>query len=410
MNRIFISKEFFPVFLFTFCLISIGQAQDEDIQNKSVFYFSPEYFIGIVVPNYTSFPESKSCNAIVLSLGWYQIMPEKKWASFYKFPYTGITIAHSNVGNKEVLGFQYSVFPYIIFNPVNRLNNSLGFKIGLGGSYFTKYYDENENPGNKVIGSQYTWTFQSFLYFSRFISKNTSVNFGAGYLHSSNGHTQLPNFGLNQGAVSVSLNIFPKSIDLAFKPKESRIPVNYDKYFLFMIRNGLGIHEYGNAGGPVGGPKRLVNSLSLSGGILFREHIKFNFGFSGRYYHHYYHQITESQNEKYINHPKRNSSNVYFFTGAEFLAGHIGIVAEGGLNLYKPFFRQQYLDVEGPIDTDYWLKQLFNARLGLNCYLLNTTKNPSSNIFIAAYINANFGQADFSEVSFGVVRNLKKSF
>jgi hypothetical protein len=40
-------------------------------------------------------------------------------------------------------------------------------------------------------------------------------------------------------------------------------------------------------------------------------------------------------------------------------------------------------------------------RLGLNYYFINPVKNTRCNIFVGADIDANFGQADFSELSLG---------
>jgi hypothetical protein len=174
-----------------------------------------------------------------------------------------------------------------------------------------------------------------------------------------------------------------------------------------MARNGLGLHEYGNAGGPIGGPKRMVKSVTISVGALFREQIKVDIGFAGRFYEQYYYHILNPIDSAYNNSPKLNASNLYFFIGCEFLAGHIGMDIEGGLNLYKPYFRKHYLTMEGNIDFDFWLKQLFNSKLGLNYYIINTQKKPKVNFFVGLNINANFGQADFSEICIGVIHTFK---
>jgi hypothetical protein len=124
--------------------------------------------------------------------------------------------------------------------------------------------------------------------------------------------------------------------------------------------------------------------------------------FAGRFYQHYYYQIKTGSDSSLLQKPKLNSSNLYFFIGFELLTGHLGMDIEGGLNLFKPFFRTHYETMHDNIGLEYWLKQLFNSRMGFNYYLINTNKNPRNNLYIGININANFGQADFSEICLGV--------
>ncbi len=77
--------------------------------------------------------------------------------------------------------------------------------------------------------------------------------------------------------------------------------------------------------------------------------------------------------------------------------------AELGLNLFKPFYQEFNNKFEDDSDFEYWLKKTFVTRLGLKRYAINTSKNPKNNLFLGAHINANFGQADFSELSIGYV-------
>jgi len=366
------------------------------------FFIEPGFSAGQKVANYSSSPDAGYSRSFDLSLGTFHNNQKNSWASFYNYPFTGVTMSFSNLGNDLVFGNQYTLMPFIVFNTSNKLRNSVYFKLGLGCSHFTRYYDESENPVNKEIGSGYTWSFQSFIYYSLFVSEYASINIGGGYLHSSNGHIQLPNFGMNQAVLSVTAKYFPGCINPDFKPKSSKLPVNRERRYYLMVRNGLGIHEYGSASGPVGGPKRLVKSASLAAGVILRDHIKLDAGFAGRFYEHYYQNIISCSDSLYLKKPELNASNLYFFIGVEFLAGHIGMDIEGGLNLFKPYFKTHYETMEGEIDLDYWLKQLFNSRLGLNLYLINTDKKPRNNVYIGVNINANFGQADFSALCIGV--------
>ncbi len=86
--------------------------------------------------------------------------------------------------------------------------------------------------------------------------------------------------------------------------------------------------------------------------------------------------------------------------------GHIGIDIMGGLNLYKPFYSEFNTVYEKNTGFRYLLKKHLASRMGLNLYVLNTNKLPKHNAFIGAHINANFGQADFTEFSIGYQLNI----
>ncbi len=57
----------------------------------------------------------------------------------------------------------------------------------------------------------------------------------------------------------------------------------------------------------------------------------------------------------------------------------------------------------GEYNSKYKLKKLIATRLGLRYYLFGNDSTPIHNIFAGASINANLGQADFTEVSVGYV-------
>jgi hypothetical protein len=404
---VFKTKKHFFIFLFVWVLIGpVCQAQQTDSTQKSCFFVETEGRIGWLVANHSNFPESSHTTGYYLNIGQLNSSSQAKWASFYNFPYTGISLSAANLGNDSIMGNQYTAMPYIAFNTANRIGNAVYFRLGLGCSYFTKHYNRPDNRMNRAIGSHYTWSFQAMMYYSVFASRYMSLQLGWGYLHSSNGHTQLPNIGLNQGVVSLSAQFYPGGLNPHFCPKSSRVQVNRDRTWYYMVRNGFGFHEYGNAGGPVGGQKRMVKSLSLSTGLIYREHIKAEAGIAGRFYNQYYYHILNPVDSEYFKKPVLNSSCVYVFLGCEFLMGHIGMDIEGGVNIYKPFYERHYTVMEGEINTDYWLKRLINTKMGLNYYLINTDKNPRTNLFVGATINANFGQADFSEACIGIVHSI----
>jgi hypothetical protein len=112
-------------------------------------------------------------------------------------------------------------------------------------------------------------------------------------------------------------------------------------------------------------------------------------------------------NQEFIDQPKWNSSNIFWYLGTELLIGHLGLSFEGGANLYKPYY-QTFYDEYGTDDgLKAFLKKTFNSRLGLNLYAKNANTNPKHNVYMGANISTNFGQADFAEGTFGYVMRIK---
>ncbi len=379
----------------------------ENERQSSQFFVAPEIFVGKLVANYPEFPASDIRKSMAISVGKLHLKPKEHWASYYAFPTTGVSFTFSDYANKDVLGKEYSIIPYLQINFSKKRFNSWYLKIGLGASYFTTHFDALTNPTNKVIGSDFAWTFQLFLYKTLFATDRTHTKLGAGFWHSSNGHTTLPNFGYNSAVISLITQFYTKPLKLEGYEFE-RKAIDKTKHYFINSRGDLGFHELGGASGPVGGPSKNVYTFSLGASMLIKQHLKINSGFSYRYYEHYYEQIQTGRFEEFSSKPRWNASNIGFFLGAEFLMGHLGMEVTGGLNIFKPFFEIHYREFavsEG--DTEYWLKQLFSSRLGLNLYLFNTNNLPKHNVFVGAHINANFGQADYTSFSLGYTKMIK---
>lgn len=380
------------------CILSQGVAQQKDYR-----FFETEYSVGKIVPNYTKiFPSSSVQQALTLSIGK-QSADTANWGRYYRFPETGFSFFASNLGNNKVFGNQFSVLPFIRFKVLNQ-SRPFYIKLALGVTYFTTHFDSITNSGNLSNGSPFSWGFQAMLYKTIYQKNNFNIKLVAGYSHHSNGHTQIPNYGLNSALFGISAQ-WDKNNDNNLSdqnPSYKNHKSSVKKYFI-NFREGLGFHELGATDKPIGGTKKMVYTSAISFGLLFNNHIKWKAGFSYRYYEHYYDYIQKNNLTAYNNNPKWSASNIYFFTGIEFLMNHVAIDVEGGLNIYKPFYKKFNIDFKNDNDFRFELKKLFNARMGLNYYVINTIKNPTHNVFVGTHINSNFGQADFTEFSTGYI-------
>jgi len=381
-------------------IITILPVAGQEKTTDHPVYFEPEVLFGRIVPNYLNYPKVGFRSGVALHIG--SESKGKKWSSLYKYPVTGVSLLLSTTGNKSLYGYEFSLTPYIEFNPFNFLKK-YKFRLNLGFSYFTTSHDDITNPANISIGSKLTWHFQALMYRNFYEAKKVDYRIGFGVLHSSNGHIQLPNFGLNSMVLSVSARVKPSRL-----PEEPTEEVQDRKRHYFMtVFTGLGVHELGPTLGADDKTKRPVNSLTISGGIIYRQFIRVRTGISYRYYQQFKNYIESNQLPGYIDRVTYYSSNVYLLLGAEFLIGHLAMNLEGGINLHKPFFNDFYTVFSHRGRTDYLLKKWFPASIGLNYYFVDPSKSPRSNVFLGATIRANFGQADFSDLVFGYTYTIK---
>lgn len=387
------------VFLF-FLASSAFCIDDED---KPLTFIQPGFMIGEAFKSNSNFPETNFQTNYSLSIGTLIHSPSKKWAVYLNYPTSGLTVAFTDYGNNQEFGRSFSVLPYISFNLSKKHYNSFYFRVGLGSSYFSKHYDPNNNKRNRAIGSTFTWTFQTTFYYNIYIQKHVDLNFGLSFIHHSNGHTQLPNFGLNSVLLSISSKLFLDPLDDSFRQQYKKPKIAKSKQKFVTTRFGIGMHEFGGPDSPTGGVKRTVNTISVGGGTIYKQVLKLSVGLTYRFYHHYYNYISEYQPAEYKSLPVLNASNIVIYVGGELLLGHVGIDAEVGFNMHKPFYDYHHQLYESDEGISYALKKYIATRLGLKVYIKNTAKNPKNNLYLGAHINANMGQADFSELSIGYV-------
>jgi len=383
------------VFLFLVSLNCFSQQNSNTIRT--------EFMLGKSIPSYKVFTGKNPQMAIGLSYAHKNKDNSVAWQSILNNPTTGISLYYTNYGT-AIKGSSISVIPFIEFHPFN--NHKWSSKFGMGASYFDTKYHLINNPKNKAISSDFTWAIQGIIYYDTQLKNNFDLRFGLGVFHHSNGHLSIPNEGLNAALLSVST-----SFNLKTKPKINSPDFNKSKIKKFenrfySIRFGNGLQAFVTEDSLL----KNVYTVSLNAGTYYKEIIKLNVGLGYRFYQHYYDYIKDNKTEPYIENPSLNASNIYLSVGAEVMLGYIGIDWESGVNLHKPFYRKHYTLQKTQNESKYKQKNLILGRLGLKLYAINTKKKPKNNFYLAAHINSNFGQADFSEISIGFVhRTSKKS-
>jgi hypothetical protein len=165
--------------------------------------------------------------------------------------------------------------------------------------------------------------------------------------------------------------------------------------------------------------KNQVFTSSFSFGKIKYKTYKYGLGLYYHFYKDYYDYIKEDGqiiNDKFPNfkkNPIQYSSAIGVFTNFEILMNHFSLEAELGFNFYKPAYKMDWQLNDGltyyprEFGIKEELKNVISTRLGLRYYALNTKNSPLHNLFLAANINTNLGQANFSELSFGYVYSPK---
>ncbi|WP_432410413.1 acyloxyacyl hydrolase [Rasiella sp. SM2506] len=420
-KKLFLALSMKTTTTIVFLLISIGLcAQRTD--NESVFtnFITPEFVAGTTAESNSNFPEKSTTLGMFVNFGKFQKTNTQEWAYRLGFPKTGIAVGVVDYGNSEFLGQAYTLLPNVEFNILGRSRRSFTMNVGLGGSYFNKKFDAVDNPLNQAVSTHLTWTCRIFFLYKMYESETIQWRIGGGYLHHSNGHTRFPNNGYNSILGSISAIIGTKK---AAYPSE-KTSTDFQKTAQYYISPRVGIGS--NILSLVYNDKKEVYTVALSAGKQLNKTFKVGLGFSYHYYEHYYDYIIQNESlvqegREFANlkdQPTWSASNLTLFAEGEFLLNHVGLTFMIGANIHKPAYDIDWRinqgwdntprDIPeewmlGEYNSKYKLKKAIATKLGLRYYLFGNEHSPTHNIFAGAAINANLGQADFTEFSLGYV-------
>lgn len=299
---------------------------------------------------------------------------------------------------------------------------------GLGMSYFTEKYHPEKNLQNKAITTDLCWAFKMILNYKFYDSGNIDWRAGLGYSHHSNGHTKLMNNGFNSFLLSTSADIRTSSKVVEVEKPYFRYEKTTYEYFNF--RFGLGQNVFATTFNK----RKDVYSVSGEYGHVYNNTFKIGMGIYYRFYEHYYNYIQNNESltqpgwefEHYHNNPWHYATSLGLSINGEVLLNHVGIEVQVGYNLYKPSYKIEWRINNGwentpqeipekwklgELDSYFKWKYRISSKLGIKYYLIGLENKPQNNFYIGANLNANLGQADFTELSLGYVHsfNFKKS-
>lgn len=415
-------KTSFALFIFIITFKMFGQERPDTLSYTN--YIAPEILIGTLSEPNTDFPDVGIQKTFYLTFGKYQDNNPQEWAYRLNYPKTGFSLGVSDYGNREQVGRSYSLLPYAEFGLFG--SQKLNALFGLGASYHDVQYDIRENPNNKAVSTEFSWAFRGSMIYDLWSLEKSKLRLSLNYLHHSNGHVRLPNQGMNSFLLGVSYEtgIFRnKDIDQlnGNTPDYSRSIYNY-----LDVRFGLGQ----NVLSLIFNEQKAVNTVAITYGKVINNTYKIGIGAYYRFYEHYYDYIKNEEElvvelyPQFLENPSGYARNIGVYGTGELLLNHFGVEFHLGFNVYKPAYQMDwilnqgyvyiaydsddepyYAVVNGELNWYYEFKRTVSSRLGLKYYLFGNDKQPIHNFYIGAHINANLGQADFNELSFGYVYN-----
>lgn len=370
------------------------------------------------------FPKTQLQKQLIFNIARDHKLNPQQWTRQLKAPKTGVSFGLTDFGNWENMGIAFTALPFIEFNAFG--SDSFRVLTGMGGSFFTQKHHPINNPNNRAVTTDLTWAFKMNLYYDLVCVDNVDWRIGVGYSHHSNGHTRLLNQGYNSFLIGVSADI-KKSPIPSESVQNNTIALHKNSINEYIsIRGGLGQNVFALAFNE----NKDVYSISGEYGRVYNSTFKLGLGLYYRFYESYYDYIKGNESlvrdgkefSYFKNNPWKYSTNLGISINSEIFLNHVGIDLQVGLNLYKPTYKMEWRINEGwentpkeipeywvlgELNTDYKIKYLLSSRLGLKYYLIGMENSPENNLYIGAHINANFSQADFSELSVGYVYSFK---
>lgn len=401
-------------------MVSFAYGQQQDNNHDPRYFISTEYVVGYSLPVGEAFPKTHTGQGAIVHLGIFQDRNPNEWAYRLGYPKTGISLGVIDFQNVHDIGYAFTAMSFIEFSPLR--NDRLKIHSGIGAAFIN---GSNTPPFDRkldIITTNLNWSFELFFRYNVLQYQDLGFHVGMGYFHYSNGHTRLPNIGLNALMLSTSIEYAHKKQTETIKQKE-RPSYGRSSYYTLESNVGLGIHVLSDQFNS----HKNVYSTSLLGAKVYNNTFKLGIGAYYRFYDHFYDYINNNEQlirESYTNFretPFRYATNFGVYLHGELLLNHVGILADVGYNIHKPFYEverllsQTFSTIQetpngpekiyiygGKLNGGYRLRKAITSRLGVRYYVKSTENNTAYNYFVGANIKANAGQADFSELSFGM--------
>lgn len=368
-------------------------AQVRKNDTSSVFMPGVRVHGGTILRNYPDFPDHQVAALVQFDAG-FQTRGHQAWQADMRYPEAGVSLVAGSLGNADVLGMVTGVMPYLGWKLNSSLRWDLNLKAGLGFAWFNKPFHEITNPENTLMGSPFSNITQLSLSAMAALGHGVFIDGGFSFFHFSNGHTRLPNVGINMPTLFAGIKMKWPGDEINAR---YRHPDTAAMRYQMVVEFLGGRHEFGESTEPVGGISYPVYGLGLGLRWLPSRLRAITVSAEWNYYASFrdfavLNRMVDHQVWLY-------ASTVSLYAGHEFMMGRMSIDTRVGLYLFNPFrtdYQRRFQNGGGGA------KLLNTNKLGINWYL----RSPAAahvNLRVGLYIKANLGQADYAGVSVSAV-------
>ncbi len=205
MNRAL--KAYITLFIILLIYPVAGKTQSK--KDSIHTYLSARYHSGFILPHHANMMYwiEDYTNGFELTYGFSNFRPNN-WSAYFNYPEVGLGFFTTSLGNDEVFGQGYALFPYINFHIWRKKRFNASYKIALGLGYADTHYDVNANPEDLIIGSAFNVYVGLGILASFRLNNKIGITAGLNVNHLSNGAAKKPNYGANVASANIGLKYY----------------------------------------------------------------------------------------------------------------------------------------------------------------------------------------------------------
>jgi len=369
-------------------------ARKDWVKHNIAFAYS--FHRGKVLKNYDPDFPVKNSQYHEIAVLW-QMDGRKSWHEPFCYPLSGLALNYARFGNDTILGSAIGLMPQWVIQARKGKKLQINFRLGVGLAYFTEYYDRVDVPENEVVSSTVTNITSFGGALSYHIFPTLSVFAGVSIFHYSNGHTSIPNMGINDRPYSFGLLYTPRPAKLVSVPQK----FDYDKKLHLNFRIGRGVHEMAESTLPVGGPLFPVYNFALFVSKQVSRVNNLHLGMYATYYSGFYHYLM-FERRKFQGEERKNSFVYSAFAGHEFLIGHFGFTQELLFNVWNPFYKEvKFKKSYEEYASSERLAIYLGLRLQFDYYPFKRADVHENNVYLGMNLKTIVSKADYVEFHVG---------
>ena len=298
---------------------------------------------------------------------------EYPWQQYLGEPTLGVGFVGLNLGDCDILGQSFAIYPYLLIDIVKLRHFELNWKVGAGLSFFNKTFNrvyKEYNPEtdanwsyygptcNNLIGSIVNVYLTTGANFNFPITKQFALHADFGYMHMSNGSVLQPNGGINilYAAVGGSYKLDTEDKIGKYNKQERFASLPY-RWSINITGSGgyrelyyLDNKGYGIGSLHIGATYNICNWYALGGGIdAFYDGVFNQQGgtrLEGLTADQRVEQLKHTHFGRYVilNEDLSNKFRVGVSLNNEFKIGRITAILDWGVYLYDPIRLAYYTD------------------------------------------------------------------